>query len=75
MVEDKIYVKHQIHKLVSSDSGMLYISFWVSKAKPSFIISRTLPEKTSPFAHSFSVVSELILYLCSHTVEAQLEGF
>ena len=23
-VEDKTYVKHQIHKLVSSDSGMLY---------------------------------------------------
>ena len=69
MVENKIYVKHQIHKLVSSDSGMLCISFLVSKAIPSFIIS-TLPEKTSPFAHSFSVVSELLWYVCSHTVEA-----
>ena len=65
MVENKTYVKHQIHKLVSSDSGMLCISFLVSKAILSFII-RTLPEKTSPFAHSFSVVWTPLVFMFTY---------
>ena len=64
MMEAKPVWHIQIHELISSDSGMSYISLWVSKAYPSFMISPSLPEKAPPFAHPFSVASELLLYLC-----------